>query len=126
MPNSPLHVELSLCATAHLARFVRMAASNMAMLSSMSVETVQDVKMAAEEAFIYACSASTDTPLVISFDATPEQVMMEFAFDAPVFPPVATDDPATAYADLLIGAVCSSYEKLEEPARLLMTVKADL
>ena len=125
MPNSPLHVELSLCATAHLARFVRMAASNMAMLSSMSVDTVQDVKMAAEEAFIYACSSSADAPLGIAFDATPEEVVMEFSLDAPAFSEPAEDDPAS-YADLLIGAVCSSYEKLEEPARLRMVVKADL
>ena len=124
--SSPTRVTLTVTADAHLARLVRMTAANVAMLSSMSVDRVEDVKMAAEEAFIYACSAAPGSELAIGFEADEEQVGMRFVLDADVFPAAAEDDPAADYADLLIGAVCDSYEKLESPATLAMSLKADI
>ena len=125
--RSPTRVTLTVTADAHLARLVRMTAANVAMLSSMSVDRVEDVKMAAEEAFIYACSAAPGSELAIGFEADEKQVGMRFVLDAPAFPVAEEDgDPAQDYADLLIGAVCDSYEKLESPATLAMSLKADI
>ena len=47
-------VSLRLEATPALARLVRMTAANIAVLSSMSVDRVEDLRMAAEEAFVLA------------------------------------------------------------------------
>ena len=124
--SSPTTLTLSLRADAQLARLVRMTAANVAMLSSMSIDRVEDVKMAAEEAFIYACGTAEGAALSISFTADSEMVGMAFELDAPAFADAAGDDSAAAYADLLIEAVCDSYEKRESPATLLMTCKADV
>ena len=118
-------ISLTVAADARLARLVRMTAANAAMLSSMSVDRVEDIKMAAEEAFIYACSTSAGSDLLITFDVDKEHVDMEFTLDVPAFDEPGEEDPA-AYADLIIGAVCDSYEKRESPAKLVMTLKADI
>ena len=78
--NEP--VILTVAADPSLARLVRMTASNVAMLSSMSVERVEDIRMAAEEAFVYA--------------------------------------------DLILTAVCDSYEKRDDSSSLVLTLKADV
>ena len=124
--NSPARITLTVTADAELARLVRMTAANVAMLSSMSVDRVEDIKMAAEEAFIYACGTAAGARLGIDFAASAEQVDMVFTLDAAAFAEASEDDSTAAYADLLIEAVCDAYEKRENPAALAMTLKADI
>ena len=56
--SNATHIALTVACEPHLARIVRMTAANVATLSSMSVERVEDIRMAAEEAFIYACGTA--------------------------------------------------------------------
>ena len=120
-------ITLTVSADASLARLVRMTAANVAMLSSMSVDRVEDIKMAAEEAFIYACGTAAGADLEISFVADAEHVDMAFTLEgATAYAEATEDDPTAAYADLIIGAVCDSYEKRESPATLVMSLKADI
>lgn len=120
------HITLTVTADAHLARLVRMTAANVAMLSSMSVDRVEDVRMAAEEAFIYACAAAPGSELAIDFEADAEHVAMVFELDAPAFAEPGDGDPTAAYADLILASVCDSYGKRSDPATLLLDVKADV
>ena len=122
--NSP--IVLSVAADPALARLVRMSATNVAMLSSMSVERVEDIRMAAEEAFIYACATSPDETLTIDFDVDSTRVAMTFTLEADAFAEPSDDDPTAAYADLILGSVCDVYQKVESPARLVLEVKADV
>ena len=125
--TEPTNVSLTVTADAGLARLVRMTAANVAMLSSMSVDRVEDIKMAAEEAFIYACGTSAGSELEISFTADAEHVDMTFTLEGvPAYAEATEEDPTAAYADLIIGAVCDSYEKRESPATLVMSLKADI
>ncbi|MFR2950699.1 MAG: hypothetical protein ACLTKG_04840 [Collinsella intestinalis] len=55
--NNPTAISLVVSCDPDLARLVRMTAANVATLSSMSVECVEDIRMAAEEAL------STRVPL---------------------------------------------------------------
>ena len=48
--NNPTAISLVVSCDPDLARLVRMTAANVATLSSMSVECVEDIRMAAEEA----------------------------------------------------------------------------
>lgn len=120
------HVSLTVACDPHLARIVRMTAANVATLSSMSVERVEDIRMAAEEAFIYACGTAAGSDLVIDFDTDETHLAMTFALDVPAFAEPSDDDPTAAYVDLILGSVCDVYEKHERPARLLLDVKADV
>ncbi len=120
--NSP--IVLSVAADPALARLVRMSATNVAMLSSMSVERVEDIRMAAEEAFIYACA--TDSMIDIEFAYDADSVAMTFELGDVAFPASSEDDPTSAYVDLILGAVCDSYVKSEHPGVLELVLKADV
>lgn len=125
MADSNQIIELTVSCDPVLARLVRMTAANVATLSKMSVERVEDIRMAAEEAFVYCCSASGDGHVKIAFEATDELVSMNFAVGGESALPAQGDDPTSAYNDLILGAVCSSYEKTQSPATLSLTLKAE-
>jgi len=124
--NKPAAISLVVSCDPDLARLVRMTAANVATLSSMSVECVEDIRMAAEEAFIYACATSPDETLTIDFDVDSTRVAMTFTLEADAFAEPSADDPTAAYADLILCSVCDVYQKVESPARLVLEVKADV
>ncbi len=124
--NKPAAISLVVSCDPDLARLVRMTAANVATLSSMSVECVEDIRMAAEEAFIYACATSPDETLTIDFDVDSTRVAMTFTLEADAFADPSADDPTAVYADLILGSVCDVYQKVESPARLVLEVKADV
>lgn len=124
--SSPTRISLAVTCDAHLARLVRMTAANVATLSNMSVERVEDIRMAAEEAFIYACSAAPGSSLTVEFDVDPAHVAMAFRLEVPTFPEPDGSDPAAAYMDLILGSVCDTFEKRAQPAALFLELKADL
>lgn len=122
----PTAISLAVSCNPDLARLVRMTAANVATLSSMSVECVEDIRMASEEAFIYACATSPDEALVIDFEVDPTRLAMTFTLEADAFAEPSNEDPTAAYADLILGSVCDVYQKVESPARLVLEVKADV
>ncbi|MFR3452574.1 MAG: ATP-binding protein [Collinsella sp.] len=91
--NNPTAISLVVSCDPDLARLVRMTAANVATLSSMSVECVEDIRMAAEEAFIYACATSPDETLTIDFDVDSTRVAMTFTLEADAFAEPSADDP---------------------------------
>ena len=92
-------IALTLAAEPDLARLVRMTAANVGALAGMSVDRIEDMRMAAEEAFIYAASADPDGALTITFSLMTTGVRMTFELALDAFPAVKEGDPA-AYADL--------------------------
>ena len=125
MPSAPETITLTVTADPRFARLVRMTASNVAMLSSMSVDRVEDVRMAAEEAFIYACSAQPAGPLEVVFTVDDEHVALAFTLTCASFS-ASGDDETAAYADLILAAVADRYEKTEGPATIHLDLRADV
>lgn len=117
-------IALTLAAEPDLARLVRMTAANVGALAGMSVDRIEDMRMVAEEAFIYAASADPDGALTIMFSLDDDGVRMTFELALEAFPAVKEGDPA-AYADLLLAAVCDSYERTDGPARLVLALGTD-
>ena len=117
-------ISLTVASDPHLARLVRMTAANVAMLSSMSVDRVEDIRMAAEEAFIYACSVTPGSSVAIDFSVDEAHVGMTFSLDSHAA--VEPDDQTSAYAELILASVCDSYEKTESPLVLNLVLKADV
>ena len=96
---------LEVPALARYARVVRMTAANMATLAGMNVEDVDDVRMAAEEAFVYACATGVGDVLHIEFALSPQGLAMDFALgDEPVAE--HTDEPALVYSAFILEAMC--------------------
>lgn len=105
-------IRLSVPAEPSYARSVRMMAANLAVLCSMSVDEVEDARMAAEEAFVYAC-ATRPASCDMTFCITGDSLDMVFSLGDVV----PTEDEALAeqvgLAELLLSAVSDSYEVVD-------------
>ncbi len=114
------HVTLSIPPQPSFARSVRMMAANLAVLCAMNVEEVEDARMAAEEAFVYACATRPDV-CDIDFEVSAEGLSMSFSLgDAAV-----DEDPSVmeqvGLAEVLLCAVSDSYEFSPDGAVLRAT-----
>ena len=65
--------------------------------------------MAAEEAFIFGCTAVDCDDITIKFDVDETHVGMTITFGDQAT--VDEDDQAAVYAELILASVCDSYEK---------------
>lgn len=110
-------VKLRVPARAAYARSVRMMAANLAVVGALGVDDVEDLRMAAEEGFVYACATKPESCLV-AFSLEDGHVMLEFSLGDDL----SAQDPALEYADLLLSALCDEYD-IDEEARILRLVK---
>ena len=113
-------ITLTVAGDPHLARLVRMTAANVGALCSMSVDRIEDIRMAAEEAFIFGCTAVDSDDISIKFDVDESHVGMTFTFGDQAT--VDEDDKA----ELILASVCDSYEKTAAPLTLSLDLKADI
>ena len=70
-------VSLSVPAETGYARSVRMLAANLAVVSGLGIDDVEDVRMAAEEGFVYSCATGPDR-CDISFTLGQGEVAIDF------------------------------------------------
>lgn len=101
-------VRLSVPAEAGYARAVRMMASNLAVVCGMSVDDVEDVRMAAEEGFVYSCA--TDLAVCdITFTLAEGSVAMDFALGDAEPEAIEAAGVDLTLAELLLRAVCDDF-----------------
>ena len=107
------HVTLRVPAEASFARTVRMSASALAVAAGIeSVEDVEDVKMIADEGFVYACATAPEA-VEVSFSLAAGEVAMDFSLGA--------SEPDAESVDLvrvLLSAVCDEFSLSEDGATL--------
>lgn len=116
---TPIH--LSIPAEPAYARTVRMMAANLAVLLGMSVDTVEDVRMAAEEGFVWCCATKPDTcEIDFSLDGG-LSMSLALGNEEPM-----SGDQALIFANLVLSTVCDEYELNYEQATLYLKKNADL
>ena len=113
-------IRLSVPAEPSYARSVRMMAANLAVLCSMSVDEVEDARMAAEEAFVYACATQPGI-CEMTFCISEESLRMVFSLGSAM--PWENEELAEqiSLAELLLSAVSDSYQINEESSELHVT-----
>ena len=109
-------ITLTVAGDPRLARLVRMTAANVGALCS--------IRMAAEEAFIFGCTAVDCDDITIKFDVDETHVGMTITFGDQAT--VDEDDQTAVYAELILASVCDSYEKTTAPLTLSLDLKADI
>lgn len=110
------NVQLSIPAEAAFARSVRMMASALAVGCEMSVEDVEDVRMIAEEGFVYSC-ATAPAAVEVSFSLAPDAMAMDFALGE-----AEPADESVELARVLLAAVCDEFS-LSDDGRSLHLLK---
>lgn len=114
-------VRLCVPAEASFARVVRMTASNLAVLAELDVDEVEDVRMAAEEGFVYAC-ATAPAVCDVAFTITHDEVRISFALGELD----AADDEQTDLdlIEALLDAVCDDFGFSDDGASLVLVKRA--
>ncbi len=84
-----------------------MTAANVATLCAMSVDRVEDVRMAAEEAFIFACAARPGGEVAFDFDVDPARVALAVELDGPL-PDAEPGDESAACTPTSSSARCAT------------------
>lgn len=113
-------VRLSVPARPDYARTVRMMAANLAVVCNMSVDDVEDVRMAAEEGFVYSCATAPES-CDVTFELSEAQVRASFSLGAE---PVDTSDDALGLAELLLSAVCDEHGLSDDGSTLVLVKRA--
>lgn len=105
------HIVLSVPSRAEYARTVRMTAAALVSRLDMSYEDVDDVRIAAEEAFVYAVDHAPDDAVIsIEFAVADDSIEVRVALCEEVR---VTDEEAerrAAYATFILQSVCDHYE----------------
>lgn len=105
-------ISLSVPAEAEFARVVRMTAANLAVLCDMNVDEVDDLRMAAEEGFVYSC-ATAPAECDIRFGLAPDEVSMDFSLgDRDASEVEGAED--LSLVQLLLQAVCDSCDVTDD------------
>lgn len=117
------HVTLSVPARGEYARTVRMAASELAVRLGMPYDQVEDVRMAADEAFVYACGRTgPEGAIIFEFELGDDALTMCVGpvVEGPDAVEAALEDAPGRYAAFILEAVCDTFvlEPGEDGARL--------
>lgn len=106
--------QVRLCVPAQpaFARSVRMMAANLAVCLDMTLDDVEEVRMAAEEGFVISC-ATEPGECAISFTLSDEGIAMDFSLGSS-----ANGAEELELARLLLAAVCDEFDIDESAARL--------
>lgn len=105
-------VRLSVPAEPAFARSVRMCASTLAVNCSMNVLDVEDVRMIAEEGFVYACATAPEG-VDVAFTLEPGSMAMDIALGD-----VDPADDQIQLVETLLDAVCDEFTFSDDGATL--------
>ena len=108
-------VSLSVPARPEYAKTVRMTASALVSRTGMNYDEVDDVRMAAEEAFIYAVDTISDDEYVeFTFLIGEGSIGIEVALGAEVDVSDDEVERRTTYAAFILESVCDSYDLVSD------------
>ena len=96
-----------------------MMAANLAVVCDMSVDEVEDVRMAAEEGFVLCCATAPDS-CEVTFSLAAGEVRTSFDLG----PETRSNDSDLDLAELLLDAVCDEHGVSEDGAQLYLVNRA--
>lgn len=103
-------IALTVPARSEYAKTARMTAAELASRVGMSYDEVDDVRMAAEESFVYACTRiGCDGEITFSFDLDDDGLTIAVG----PFPDVEDDadsQPEDRYAAFILESVCDEFD----------------
>lgn len=114
--TQPMPVTLCVPALADYARSVRMLAANLAVVQGLCVDSVEDVRMAAEEGFVYACATGIQS-CEISFEPSQDAMRMSFQLGQ-----TEPDSEDLSFALVLLSAICDEVQTSADTHELRLTV----
>jgi len=117
---------LTVPARPEFAKTVRMTASALVSRTGMNYDEVDDVRIAAEEAFVYAVDHSDETTeIALEFDLSDESLSIRVSLDDASRVADEDGERRAAYATFILQSVCDRFEmSSDERGPHLTLVKA--
>lgn len=106
-------VSLSVPARWEFARTVRLVAAELATRVGMSIDEVEDVRLAVEEAFVYSVGRVADRSLDCSFTVRSAAIELEIGPLPSQCPGLEAGDASGRYARFILDAMCDEFELAE-------------
>ncbi|MRS13127.1 MAG: ATP-binding protein [Actinobacteria bacterium] len=108
-------VTLTVPARGEYARTVRMTAAELAARIGMSYDEVDDVRMAAEEAFVYACEcAGGQEAVTFAFEIEDGSLVVEVGPLPACCVPEKGHSASESYAEFILRSVCDEFDITHE------------
>jgi serine/threonine-protein kinase RsbW len=107
-------VALTVPARGEYARTVRLAAAELAVRCDMNVDEVDDVRLAVDEAFVFACGRDAAGDLTFSFALEHGSIEMLVGPLAQPCPASIDGEAGERYARFILESVCDTYELVEQ------------
>ena len=120
------HIQITLPAREEFARTLRMTAAALASRTGMSLDDVEDVRIAVEEAYLFAIGrVEPGSAVTYDFAVDDGQLSLEVG-PLPSDREGSSDGHEAGYARFILESVCDSYELEEQGAvcRLRISKKA--
>ncbi len=112
-------IRLTVPAAPEYARVVRMCAASAAAVADLSLEDVEDVRMAAEEGFVYACATGQDS---VSCELALGEGTLELNYS--LGPDLdAVDDDSLDLVEALLDAICEDFGISEDGSALTLVLR---
>jgi serine/threonine-protein kinase RsbW len=99
------------------ARTVRMTAATLVGGKGASIDVVDDVRIAIEEAYIFACGKGEE-PAEVTFVFTIEDDLFVAEVESDAVPHEESDDPGGRYARFILESVCDEHELTHEGGKV--------
>ncbi len=114
-------ISLNVPAQSSYARSVRMTAASLGVVAQMSIDEVEDVKMAAEEGFILSCLSGADQ-CSITFKVDDSALTMTFTLGDNNI----EEFEEFVYADMLLKSLSQSYTRDENSVHVTIVKLQDV
>lgn len=111
MPDG-YRVVLTVPALGEFARTVRIAAAELATRAGMDLDDIEDVRLAVEEAFVFASERIVGGDLTFTFDISPGVIELEVTRLAAGSQERA--DAGERYARFILESICDEFDLVEE------------
>lgn len=112
---------LTVPANAAYARVVRMCAASLAAVADLSLDDVEDVRMAAEEGFVYACATGQDA-CNVCFAREDDVLTMDFSLGDDLG--AVDDDESLDLVEMLLDAICEEFGITEDGGALRLVLRS--
>lgn len=118
--NTERSVDLTVPAAPDYARVARMAAATLAAAAGLGVDDVEDVRMAAEEGFVYAC-ATDQTAVSMTFALEGDELTMYFSLGEDL---EALEGETLGLVEALLDAICEDFGIDEDGETLVLVLRS--
>jgi serine/threonine-protein kinase RsbW len=102
-------VVLTVPARSEYARTVRLTAAELASRAGMNIDDVDDVKLAVEEAFVFAGEHVTDGELTFTFEVAPLSISLVLGPLPETCATEAGSDASERYARFILESICDEF-----------------